>query len=134
MDRIEFRIPDSAGRKILLSCPFCIYSGDNGVSVGKIGYAAVVSVALGLSGCASTSPGTMEPISAIRSGSAADESACLTAVAKQTNASGVVLSSDFSQAATIVMVGVGPDRAPWRCLVSGGRVSEVMFSGSEGRL
>jgi hypothetical protein len=108
--------------------------GDIGVSRGKTGYAVVVAAALGLSGCASTSTGTMEPISAIRSGSVADENACLAAVAKQTNASGVVLSSDFSQAATIVMVGVAPDRAPRRCLVSGGRVSEVMFYGSEGRL
>jgi hypothetical protein len=33
------------------------------------------------------------------------------------------------------MIGVGSQRAPWRCLVSkSGVVQEVMFAGSEGRL
>lgn len=77
---------------------------------------------------------TAEPTTMLRTGSTSDENACLAAVARETNATGVVLSSDFSQAATIVMVGVGPSRAPWKCLVSGGRVSEVSFDGDEGRL
>jgi hypothetical protein len=46
-----------------------------------------------------------------------------------------VLSSEFSQANTVVMIGVGSQRAPWRCLVSNsGVVQEVMFAGSEGKL
>jgi len=46
-----------------------------------------------------------------------------------------VLSSEFSQANSVVMIGVGSQRAPWRCLVSNsGIVQEVMFAGSEGRL
>jgi hypothetical protein len=35
----------------------------------------------------------------------------------------------------LVMIGVGSDRAPWRCLVSNdGAVQEVSFAGSEGAL
>jgi hypothetical protein len=46
-----------------------------------------------------------------------------------------VLSSEFSQANTVVVIGVGSQRAPWRCLVSNsGVVAEVMYAGSEGRL
>jgi len=32
------------------------------------------------------------------------------------------------------MIGVGPQRAPWRCLVSKGVVAEVMSMTDEGRL
>ncbi len=70
----------------------------------------------------------------MRSGSMEDENACLAAVARQTNNSVSVISSDFSQANTMVMVGVGPQRAPWRCLVSGGQVAEVMSMVDEGAL
>jgi hypothetical protein len=64
------------------------------------------------------------------------EQACLAAVSNQANNGEVtVLSSEFSQANSVVMVGVGSQRAPWRCLVSNsGVVQEVMFAGSEGRL
>jgi hypothetical protein len=64
------------------------------------------------------------------------EQACLAAVSRETNnGEVVVLSSEFSQANTVVMIGVGSQRAPWRCLVSNsGVVAEVMFAGSEGRL
>jgi len=35
----------------------------------------------------------------------------------------------------VVMLGVGSQRAPWRCLVSNdGHVEEVSFAGSEGPL
>jgi hypothetical protein len=59
--------------------------------------------------------------------------ACLAAVAKETNESDVeVLSNEFSEANTLVMVGVGANRATWRCLVSNtGQVAEVMFDGSD---
>jgi hypothetical protein len=64
------------------------------------------------------------------------EQACLAAVSRESNNGDVtVLSSEFSQANTVVMIGVGSQRAPWRCLVSNsGVVAEVMFAGSEGRL
>jgi hypothetical protein len=59
--------------------------------------------------------------------------ACRNAVDAQTDGSVDVVGSEFSQAASVVYMLVGPQRAPWRCLVSNdGRVSEVMFVGSEG--
>jgi len=66
----------------------------------------------------------------------AAQQACLAAVSNETNEGDVtVLSSEFSQANSEVMVGVGAQRAPWRCLVSNdGAVQEVSFSGSEGAL
>ncbi len=62
--------------------------------------------------------------------------ACLSAVTAETSESNVsVISTEFSEANSLVMVGVGADRAPWRCLVSNdGEVAEVSFAGSEGKL
>lgn len=101
-----------------------------------------VAAAMALSACSETTgegggasmqpPGSMQSSSAMRTGSAQDEQACMSAVAAQANNSVTVLSSDFSEANTLVMVGVGPQRAPWRCLVSRGRVAEVSFAGTEG--
>ncbi|WP_156953412.1 hypothetical protein [Afifella pfennigii] len=82
--------------------------------------------------CTETATQTSAP--AMRTGSSADESACLSAVAQQTGNSVSVISSEFSQANTLVMVGVGPQSAPWRCLVSGGVVQEVMSMTDEGAL
>lgn len=90
--------------------------------------------AASLAGCSSTE--TQQPSSsALRSGSAVDETACERAVATATNnGDTVVLSSEFSQANTEVIVGVGNERAKWRCLVSNGRVAEVMSLTDEGAL
>lgn len=62
--------------------------------------------------------------------------ACLEAVGTQTsNFELSVLGKEFSEANSAVTIGVGPDAAPWRCLVSNeGTVVDVMFMGSEGRL
>lgn len=59
--------------------------------------------------------------------------ACVAAVAQQANGADVtVLSNEFSEANTLVMLGVGPDRAPWRCLVSNdGQVQEAYFDGDD---
>ena len=59
--------------------------------------------------------------------------ACLAAVTDQTGEGNVsVLSTEFSQANSLVMVGVGASRAPWRCLVSNdGAVQEVYFTGDD---
>ncbi len=55
--------------------------------------------------------------------------------AETNNANVSVMSSEFSQANTMVMVAVGDDAAPWRCLVSSeGMVAEVSFAGGEGFL
>lgn len=64
-----------------------------------------------------------------------DEQACLQAVATETNNGDVVtLSVEPSEANTLVMVGVGPNRAPWKCLSSGGVVADVMSMTDEGKL
>jgi hypothetical protein len=64
-----------------------------------------------------------------------DEKACLKAVRKQTNNPDVVtLDSETSEANNMVIVGVGPDRAPWKCLVKDGKVAEVTSETDEGEL
>jgi len=59
------------------------------------------------------------------------EQACLAAVSNTTNNGEVaVLSSEFSQAGTLVMIGVGPQRAPWKCIAySDGSTDGIEFQG-----
>ena len=64
----------------------------------------------------------------MRTGSAADESACIAAVNRNYGASvATVTSSDFSQANTEVMLTAQGER--WRCLSSGGVVADVAVVG-----
>ena len=64
-----------------------------------------------------------------------DEQACLQAVSiKSNNGDVTVLRMETSEANNLVVVGVGPNKAPWRCLVSGGVVAEVMSMTDEGAL
>jgi hypothetical protein len=64
-----------------------------------------------------------------------DEQVCLQAVSTETNNGDVVtLSVEESEANTLVMVGVGPNRAPWKCLAKDGVVAEVMSMTDEGAL
>ncbi len=64
-----------------------------------------------------------------------DEQVCLQAVSTETNNADVVtLSVEESEANTLVMVGVGPNRAPWKCLAKDGVVAEVMSMTDEGAL
>lgn len=111
---------------------------------GLVAVAATLSV-LAIAACVAppsspSAPPPAQPAAApavsSRQAPAVAESACLTAVSRQTREPQVsVLSSEFSQANSLVMVGVGPKRAPWRCLVSNdGKVAEVSFAGSEGAL
>lgn len=62
--------------------------------------------------------------------------ACLSAVRQETGEADVaVLSTEFSEANSLVMIGVGAQRAPWKCLVSNdGQVAGVSFAGDEGKL
>lgn len=64
------------------------------------------------------------------------EQACLRDVTRTTNNPDVVLlDSSFSQAGTEVIVGVGPNRARWRCIgYSDGTTAEIMSLTDEGRL
>ena len=79
-------------------------------NLGKFALVSVVAVTL--SACveetATQLPGGMPT---------AAEQACLTAVARETsNGDVMVLGSEFSQAGTLVRIGVGPQRAPWQCI------------------
>lgn len=66
----------------------------------------------------------------------AAEQACLRDVTATTsNPDVVLLGSEFSEAGTLVRVGVGPDQAPWQCIAySDGTTDGISFMGSEGAL
>lgn len=60
-----------------------------------------------------------------------DEQACLAATSRETNNGDVVLlSTETSEANNTVYIGVGPQRAKWKCLVKNGRVAEVESMGN----
>lgn len=63
-----------------------------------------------------------------------EEQACLAAVSRETNNGDVmVMGSDFSQAGTMVQVGVGPDRAPWQCIAyADGSTGGIEYLGQDG--
>lgn len=65
--------------------------------------------------------------------SRAAKRACLKEAASETGERNVaVLSAEFSEANSLVMVGVGENRAPWRCLVSNdGVINEFYFAGDD---
>lgn len=64
-----------------------------------------------------------------------DRQACVRAVKSKThNPKVAVIGAVSSEAANTVTLGVGPDRAPWRCLVKRGKVSDVMSQTSEGAM
>jgi hypothetical protein len=64
-----------------------------------------------------------------------DKQACVRAVKKQTrNPKVVVVGAVSSEANNTVTLGVGPQKAPWRCLVKGGKVADVMSQTDEGAL
>lgn len=62
------------------------------------------------------------------------DQACLNAVAQSTGNSQVqLLSSEFSEAGTLVRVGVGPDAAPWECIAySDGTTAGITSLTNEG--
>ena len=64
-----------------------------------------------------------------------DQEACLAAVSNKTNNGEVtVLDTNSSEANNTVIVGVGEQKAKWRCLVKNGRVADVMSLTDEGAL
>lgn len=90
---------------------------------------ALALVASCLAGCVdaeSTRTGSSTPSAA--------EQACLAAVSRDANNGDVVLlGSEFSQAGTFVRVGVGPQRAPWKCIAySDGTTGGVEYMGTSG--
>lgn len=64
-----------------------------------------------------------------------DKRACLRAVGKMThNTTLSVIGAQSSEANNQVTIGVGTQRAPWKCLVKRGEVAEVMSLTDEGAL
>ena len=97
-----------------------------------LGIAALATLA----GCVESTGGS-KPAVSMRTAPETDELACLQAVAGPNGANNrivEVMSSETSEANNLVMVAVGDQRAPWRCLVKNGQVREVTFAGNEGTL
>jgi len=66
---------------------------------------------------------------------AKDKQACVRAVKSKThNPEVVVIGVIGSEANNQVTLGVGPEKAPWRCLVKRGKVADVMSQTDEGAL
>lgn len=88
------------------------------------------------SGGAPAAPAAASAATVSRATPTPDEQVCLQAVTSKTNNPDVVLltGTETSQANTAVYVGVGPQHAKWRCLVSKGRVAEVMSMTDEGKM
>jgi len=64
-----------------------------------------------------------------------DKQACLKAVKRKThNPKATVINAVSSEANNTVTVGVGAEKAPWRCLVKRGVVADVMSQTDEGGL
>ncbi|WP_373505285.1 hypothetical protein [Aestuariivirga sp.] len=64
-----------------------------------------------------------------------DEQACLQAVSIQTNNGDVtLLQTSSSEANNEVIIGVGANKAKWKCLVKNGQVAEVSSLTDEGAL
>jgi hypothetical protein len=89
-----------------------------------------------LSGCTETTGGT-RPTSGTAPGTPTRaEQGCLRDVTRETNNPDVVLlSSSYSEAGTEVIVGVGPQRARWRCIgYRDGTTAGIMSLTDEGAL
>ena len=92
---------------------------------------AVFSTALVLAGCVVDSGS-----GSVSSAPSAAEQACLQRVSIETNNGDVsVIRSSFSEAGTEVIVGVGPQRAPWQCIAyRDGSTTRPMSMTNEGYL
>lgn len=90
-------------------------------------FAALGFATLGLSAC-------VEETAMVSAAPNAAEQACLAAVSNTTNNGDVaLLGSEFSEAGTLVRVGVGSERAPWKCVAySDGTTAGVEFMGTDG--
>jgi hypothetical protein len=91
---------------------------------------------LALSGCTETTGDTRSSSAPAPGTPSLAEQACLRDVTRQTNNPDVVLlSSSYSEAGTEVIVGVGPQRARWRCIgYRDGTTAGIMSLTDEGAL
>ncbi|MDW4497965.1 hypothetical protein R5H30_08245 [Sulfitobacter sp. D35] len=92
------------------------------------------AAALLLSACAEGTVDTVEATTTTTPNAA--EQACLRDVTSTTNNPDVVLlGSEFSEAGTLVRVGVGDTRAPWQCIAySDGSTAGIQSLTDEGAL
>jgi hypothetical protein len=99
--------------------------------MNKFTLISVVGIALSLSACVEETGNT-----ASSAPPNAAEQACLRDVTATTNNPDVaLLGSEFSQAGTLVRVGVGPQRAPWQCIAySDGTTAGIQSLTNEGTL
>jgi len=89
-----------------------------------------------LAGCVESTGGTRQSTTPASKTPSLAEQGCLRDVTRSTNNPDVVLlSSSYSEAGTEVIVGVGPNRARWRCIgYKDGTTSSIMSLTNEGRL
>ena len=89
-----------------------------------------------LAGCAASTGGSTSRSGANSAMPSQAEQACLRDVTRTTNNPDVVLlGSTFSQAGTEVIVGVGPQRARWRCIAyRDGTTGGIMSLTDEGAI
>ena len=101
-----------------------------------IRFSAITLATAALTGCGSNPDRSSDDASSSAGMPSKAEQACLRAVTRTTNNPDVVLlDSTFSQAGTEVIVGVGPQRARWRCIgYSDGTTGDIMSLTDEGRL
>lgn len=99
-------------------------------------FATIALAAAVMTGCAGSNGGSSSTGGPASGTPSQAEQACLRDVTRTTNNPDVVLlESNFSQAGTEVIVGVGPQRAPWRCIgYSDGTTDGIMSLTDEGRL
>ena len=107
-------------------------------------FAGIVLTLGALTGCESSGTTTAPPAMSAApvlapAGNSVEEAArqaCLRAVMAETNnPTASVQSSDFSEAGTRVVVGVGPQNAPWECIAySNGSTTRPMSLTNEGSL
>ena len=97
---------------------------------------ALALAATSLAGCVASSGGATITGSAAPGTPSLAQQGCLRDVTKTTNNPDVVLlGSTFSEAGTEVVVGVGEQRARWRCIgYSDGTTASIMSLTDEGRL
>ena len=89
-----------------------------------------------IAGCVESTSGT-RPSAATASGTPSlAEQGCLRDVTRTTdNPEVVLLSSTYSEAGAEVIVGVGPDRARWRCIgYKDGTTADIMSLTDDGAL
>jgi hypothetical protein len=98
--------------------------------------ASAAAALLILTGCTETTGGTRSTSAPTAGTPTQAEQACLRDVTRQTNNPDVVLlSSSYSEAGTEVIVGVGEQRARWRCIgYKDGTTAGIMSLTDEGRL